>query len=196
VTAMSRETPSILTARQPVAPPRPATASAPAALAPPRAARTLDFTVERQAQSDWCWAAVSASVARFYEAASTWSQCTIVNLELGQQVCCSEGSSTTCNQPHVLESALALVKHLGREFEGPLAFADIATEIDAGRPIGLCIDWTGGGGHFVTVAGYDPNGEMIEIEDPLFGASEIPLRSFPASYQGGGTWSWTYLTSP
>jgi hypothetical protein len=191
---MSSATPSILDSRQPVAPP-PVAAAAPA-FAPLQAGRTLEFTVERQCQSEWCWAAVSASVARFYLAASPWTQCTVVNTELGQKTCCTDGATPTCNQPHVLESALALVKHLDRDFAGPLTFPDIAGEIDAGRPVGLCIDWTGGGGHFVTVAGYDPKGEMIEIEDPLFGTSEVPLSSFPARYQGGGTWSWTYLTRP
>jgi hypothetical protein len=191
---MSSPAPSILDVRHPLA--TPSVAAAPPAFAPAEAGHTLEFTVERQCQSEWCWAAVSASVARFYQPASPWTQCTVVNTELGQKTCCTEGTTPTCNQPHVLESALALVKHLDRDFAGPLAFADIAGEIDAGRPIALCIDWTGGGGHFVTVAGYDPKGEMIEIEDPLFGTSDVPLASFPARYQGGGSWSWTYLTRP
>ena len=70
----------------------------------------------------------------------------------------------------------------------------IAEQIDAGRPIGLCIDWTAGGGHFVVVDGYDLETGQIDVKDPLFGPSVVEDASFPASYQGGGTWSWTYLT--
>ena len=160
------------------------------------ASNRLALTVEPSAQTEWCWAAVSASVARFYTPTSTWTQCAIVNQELGQDTCCSEGASTSCNQPHVLETALALVQHLLRDFAGALPFTDIVAEIDAGRPVGVCIDWKGGGGHFVTVAGYDRVGEMIQVKDPLFGNSQVPLATFPAGYQGGGTWSWTYLTRP
>jgi hypothetical protein len=184
---MSSVGPSILDARNPVA-------AEPAPAAP--VSNRLPLTVEHSGQTEWCWAAVSASVALFYTPASTWTQCAIVNKELGQTACCTEGAASTCNQPHVLEAALSLVQHLLRDFAGPLAFADIVQEIDAGRPVGVCIDWTGGGGHFVTVAGYDRNGEMIQVKDPLFGNSQVPLATFPAGYQGGGTWSWTYLTSP
>ena len=156
----------------------------------------LSLAMEPSAQTEWCWAAVSASVCRFYSAASTWTQCTIVNQELKQTACCTEGSSSACNQPYILSNALSLVQHLLRDFAGPLTFDEIVAEIDAGRPVGLCIDWKGGGGHFVTVAGYDRNGEMIQVKDPLFGNSQVPLATFPAGYQGGGTWSWTYLTTP
>jgi hypothetical protein len=184
---MSSVGPSVLDSRDALpAEPPPAT----------RASNRLRLTVEPSAQTEWCWAAVSASVARFYSPASPWTQCAIVNQELGQSVCCSEGSSSACNQPHVLVAALGLVQHHRRDFAGPLAFADIVAEIEAGRPVGVCIDWKGGGGHFVTVAGYDRNGEMIQVKDPLFGNSQVPLATFPAGYQGGGTWSWTYLTRP
>jgi hypothetical protein len=156
----------------------------------------LPLTVEPSGQTEWCWAAVSASVARFYTPASAWTQCAIVNRELGQNACCSEGASSACNQPYVLGKALGLVQHLASDFAGPLTFAAIVAEVDAGWPVGVCIDWTGGGGHFVTVAGYDRNGEMIQVKDPLFGNSQVPLATFPIGYQGGGTWSWTYLTRP
>jgi hypothetical protein len=183
---MSSASPSLLDARRSVSA---ETAEAPASC-------RVNLTMEPSGQTEWCWAAVSASVSRFYAAASTWTQCAIVNQELKQTACCTEGSSSACNQPYVLENALTLVQHLMRDFAGPLTFAEIVAEIDAGRPVGLCIDWKGGGGHFVTVAGYDRNGEMIQVKDPLFGNSQVPLATFPAGYQGGGTWSWTYLTKP
>ncbi len=188
---MSAAGPSILGLRQPLATPRASVGEA---------AGTewhgLGLAMEPQRNTEWCWAAVSASIARFYETQSSWTQCAIVNLELGQTVCCAEGSASTCNRPFVLEAALALVDHLGRDFAGPLAFADITAEIDAGRPIGVCIDWTGGGGHFVSIDGYSREDEMVEVRDPMFGASRMPVSSFPGRYQGGGTWGWTYLTRP
>ena len=72
-------------------------------------ARTCGLTVEHQTQTQWCWAAVSNSVSHFYDAGSTWTQCTIVNAELGQSTCCSNGSSSACNKPWYLDKALTRV---------------------------------------------------------------------------------------
>ncbi len=156
--------------------------------------RLLDFSMQPQKETEWCWAAVSTSVSLFYEQTSAWTQCTVVNSQLGQTTCCTQGSSTTCNVASYLTPALQLVGHLAHDFGRALSMAEIAVEIDAGRPVALCIDWTGGGGHFVVIDGYDETAGTVDIKDSLFGASTEPLSQFPASYQGGGTWSWTYLT--
>lgn len=171
-------------------------AEAPAATPAEGTSAELGLVMQRQLQSEWCWAALSTSVALFYDAGSPWTQCTVANAGLDQTTCCQDGGTAACNQPNYLEKALALVGHLQSDFGGALAFGAIREQIDGGRPIGLCIDWTGGGGHFVAVDGYDVNGEILDVQDSLFGPSHVALASFPSSYQGGGTWSWTYLTTP
>lgn len=167
----------------------------PGPLKPSIPARTLAFDMQKQRQSEWCWAAVSTSVSLFYDPESGWTQCSVVNAGLKETTCCKDGGSDTCNQPWQLELALGLVGHLNRDFGERLPMEAIAQEIDRTRPIGLCIDWTGGGGHFVVVDGYDRKAGKIDIKDPLFGHSVVAYDSFPGSYQGGGTWSWTYLTT-
>jgi hypothetical protein len=179
---------SILDQRTEVEPPAPAAAEAPA--------RELAFVMEPQLQNEWCWAAVSTSVALYYAPQSGRTQCAVVNDGLEQTTCCQDGGSAACNQPYFLEKALAIVGHLASDFGGALDFDRVRAEIDAGRPFGLCIDWKGGGGHVVAVGGYDAQGEMLLVCDSMFGTSHVPLATFPASYQGGGTWSWTYLTQP
>ena len=186
---MSDPGPSVLALRQRLA----TLTEEPAA---PASGCDLRLVMQPSGETEWCWAAVSTSVALFYSATSSWTQCAIVNRALRQSTCCTDGCSEECNQPFQLTPALEMVQHLGHDFGDRLTLPAIAVEIDAGRPIGVCIDWTGGGGHFVTIDGYDPNGAMIDVEDPLFGHSQVPLASFPARYQGGGTWAWTYLTRP
>lgn len=186
---MSATQGSVLDRRDPVAP-----SEAPATIEVPPAARTLDLTMQKQRQDEWCWAAVSTSVTLFYAPASPWTQCTVVNAGLKQTGCCQDGASPSCNVAWFLDQALTIVGHLNQDFAGKLAMDLIAKEIDAGRPVGLCIDWTGGGGHFVAIDGYDLATQMIDVKDSIFGASYIAYASFPVSYQGGGSWGWTYLT--
>jgi len=37
----------------------------------------LDFEIQQQERTKWCWAAVAASVARYYDPLSTFTQCSI-----------------------------------------------------------------------------------------------------------------------
>jgi hypothetical protein len=158
------------------------------------AGQLLAFTMHHQEQTNWCWAAVATSTAGFYESNTGGAQCELVNAELGLATCCASGSDADCNVAWYLEDALQHVDHL-RDFSGNKATWDTVTaEIDAGRALGVRIAWEGGGGHFVIVAGYDSNGEMLEIRDPWWGDSSVAYDSFPDTYQGRGSWTHSYRT--
>src|SRR6185295_7189908 len=70
----------------------------------------INFRVSRQLQTEWCWAALSASVADYF-GDDGWSQCLVAAAETGG-ACCDDGSSPVCNRPHFLEAALRRVGHL------------------------------------------------------------------------------------
>jgi hypothetical protein len=56
------------------------------------AAANLGFSMQRQQQTQWCWSAVSTSTSLFYRPGSGWSQCSLVNQELGQTGHCLAGN--------------------------------------------------------------------------------------------------------
>ncbi len=70
--------------------------------------------------------------------------------------------------------------------------SDLQTEINACRPLCLRIGGTDGGGHFVALTGYGI--DTVNVADPWYGTSTREFSGFPASYQGGGGWTHTYLT--
>jgi hypothetical protein len=159
------------------------------------AARQLPFTMQTQQQTQWCWSAVATSVDRFYTATSTQTQCALVNAELGQTTCCTNGGSTACNQPWFLDRALTRVGNLDRVTSGTATWAQIRAEIDAGRPLGVRIGWSGGGGHFVIIEGYtEAGGLFLRVEDPWFGTSTVTDGTLRTAYQGTGSWTHTYYT--
>jgi hypothetical protein len=160
--------------------------------------RRLVFTMQAQLQTQWCWAASSVSVSLFYDNASTWTQCSVVNAELGQTTCCQNGSTSQCNQPWYLDRALTRTGNLTSWSGGTATIAQIRSQIRSGRPLGARIGWSGGGGHFVMIAGYracDPD-EYIDVRDPIYGSSDIALATFTTGYQGTGSWTHTYYTEP
>ncbi len=157
---------------------------------------SLPFSMQTQQQTQWCWAAVSASVARYYTPSDPVTQCALVNAELGQTTCCAAGGTPACNQPWYLNTALAFVGHLTTWFAGVLALPGCEAEVcQSARPVGVRIGWSGGGGHFVIIGGVDsPSPGLLTVYDPWFGTSFISYADLQTSYQGTGQWTHTYIT--
>ena len=155
--------------------------------------KTLSFVVQHQLQTNWCWAAVTASIASFYRPSDGWTQCRIVNDRLGQAACCQNGSSMQCNQPWYLDRALTRVGHLSGYTSAALSMSQIRSEIDAGRPLGIRIGWVTGGGHFVGLRGYSDQG-LVDVQDPWYGAQSLDYATFRSGYHGVGKWTHSYRT--
>jgi len=160
----------------------------------------LALSMQTQQQDRWCWAAVSVSVAGYFNTpgptGGSWQQCEIVNAELGQTTCCQNGSTSSCNQDWYLDRALQRVGHLASgPNSGAMPFASVQAEINANRPVGVRIGWFQGGGHFVVLRGYDDTGafQSLDVEDPWYGPSTYDYQQFAAGYQSGaGAWTHTY----
>lgn len=158
------------------------------------AAATLPLTMELQEQTNWCWSAVATSTARYYDPQSTWTQCAVVNAELGVAMCCENGGDAACNQPWYLDRALGRVGRFGVMANSKATWEAVTHEIDERRPLGVRIAWNGGGGHFVVVSGYETGAETIDVRDPWFGDSSVSHAVFPDTYQTGGSWTHSYTT--
>jgi len=158
--------------------------------------KQLGFTMQHQLASNWCWAATSNSVSHFYWWWSTWTQCKIANAELGRTDACDTPTPAGANVPWYLDRALDRTKNFVSITAGQASFAQIRAEIDAGRPMGARIGWSGGGGHFMVIYGYSTwfGQEFVDIDDPIYGKSHLTLSDFSTNYQGSGTWTHYYIT--
>jgi hypothetical protein len=156
----------------------------------------LHLAEQYQVESEWCWSATTVSITRYYDAAATWTQCSLVNQAFGQTTCCQNGSSAACNQPWYPDQALTITGHLASTAGGKPSFQTIMNEISDGHPVSIAIYWNGGGGHNPAVDGYDedPVTPTIDLQDPIYGPSTQDFNSFPASYQGGASWGESYFT--
>lgn len=155
---------------------------------PQPAAVMLNFTMQRQTQSNWCWAAVSASVGNFYGTGG-WTQCGVATAELGRNCCSQPGP---CNVYGYLDSSLRTTRSFNRMLSSRIQLSEITNQISQGRPVGLRCAWYGGGAHFLTI--YGISGNYINVADSIYGYATYALNSFPANYQGGGNWTHTYYT--
>ncbi len=160
----------------------------------------LAFPLQRQVQSNWCWAAVTASVSAFYGSPSPWTQCEVADAALGRQDCCTTGSSdpTKCNRPFYLETALDTTGHLATITARNLTIAEVKGELANGRPICARVEWADRNGHFLALVGcfVGASGDAyLDVSDPIYLESQILFRDFAASYQTGGSWTHSYFTT-
>lgn len=155
----------------------------------------LAFNMQTQQQTNWCWCANTVSISNFY--GDTWTQCAFANTQLGQTTCCGAGASTTCNVQSDMVSPLQTAAHLASWQASAPTFAQIQPEIDGGRPVSCRIQWTGGGGHFVSVTGYlSGSNEFVSVQDPSGTSADIRLATFVSNYNGAGTVDETHFTQP
>jgi hypothetical protein len=156
--------------------------------------KQLSFNMQMQTQSNWCWAATATSVSHYFWRWSTWNQCRVANAELERTDCCQTPVPADCNVPWYLDRSLTRTRNFV-SMTGPVGFEQVRAEIDAGRPVGARIGWSGGGGHFMVIYGYSliGGGEFFDIDDPIYGKSHIPVSEFAGSYQGAGSWTHTYF---
>jgi hypothetical protein len=162
------------------------------------ATKMLQYERWQQEQNQWCWAACAGAIAAYYDAQSSWTQCSIVCAELGQTHCCATGNSDDCNQSWFLDRALNRVGHLDAPIvANALPWNDLVTEIVANQPIGARIAWNTGGGHFVVIDGFDSGGgsSMVDVQDPWDGHRLISYQGLCTTYPGSGSWSHSYKTT-
>ncbi|GLZ78072.1 hypothetical protein Afil01_28790 [Actinorhabdospora filicis] len=157
----------------------------------------LDFAEQHQQQTQWCWAATSVSITAFYEPATTWTQCKLVNAEYGRDDCCgAAGSGVNCNKPWYPDLALRRMNHLNQYIKRALTLGEIGVELAKSAPFCVATYWQGGGGHAVVIRGrFVSNGvEYLTVSDPWDGESDVTYDNFRNKYKDSGTWGNTYTT--
>jgi len=164
----------------------------------------LPFKMQEQEQTNWCWAAVSVSVAQFYNDPNWTRQCALANAVLGDILggadCCTDGGSEACNRPWDLQPALLKMDHLEDVVSGPLTFEGIEVEIQKQRPVGCCILMPGPWRHFIALIGCaqtDSGARSVTVADPNFltgDTSTLAYDDLLTKYGSGGRWEKTYLT--
>lgn len=179
--------------------------------APASTTRGVALKVPRQERSEWCWAAVSVGVDRFFRPDSTHCQCEIASSTLSLQCCdgTQPAASNKCNTPHALNPVLGRYGLLAAApIVKPLSFDQVCTEIDAGRPVCALIRWLDNQGqvtprgHFIALNGYrvtPAQKQFVSITDPMYGSSEVDFGQFSSDkggYRDGrGVWFASFLVA-
>jgi hypothetical protein len=169
----------------------------------------MPINMPDQLESNWCWAAVTVGVKTFFSPGSAFTQCDVATSVLtGEGAihsinCCA--NRELCNIPAFLQDALHFSGNLKGILSGPLPFSiapgpSVTGELNAGRPVGVRIQWPEGNGHFLVVDGYREftvGPPQVHVADPLFQDVYWPYGDLLNNYQfKGGVWTDTFLLQP
>lgn len=143
--------------------------------------RTLNITMQAQQQSNWCWAAGGNTIAAYY--GYSYSQNQFCNVAFGRSV------NSTCPNSQAslaeVQNALSWIGiNPGSYVNGYLRYSTVQTEIDAGRPVEVRIQWSSGGGHMNVLYGYDVSNNWLYWGDP-----------WPSSYRYNWGDYWYYVSN-
>lgn len=162
----------------------------------PANSKILHYTIQAQLQTEWCWAANTASASVFYDPKSTWTQCKLANFELSMKDCCNTPTPSSCNLPWNTGTALQTVKIYKSTLSGKPELSQLMQAIDETQVPIVSIAWFGGGGHAVSIYGYDKSKQLLNVANPWGGSSYdvVNFETFPSHYSYGGKWNRTYWT--
>jgi hypothetical protein len=162
----------------------------------------IAFALEPQQQSNWCWAAIAVSLARYY-GVGEFTQHQVALAVLGtrqvheEQVYGESVSPDRFNTIALLEDALQYVGCRASWTPGRPELRDIVAEIAAGRPVCACLQWRTGDAHYVVLTGCLAETGELTVEDPLQVHSLQKFDAFPGVYRSAGTvWRGVYWTAP
>ncbi|WP_156256608.1 papain-like cysteine protease family protein [Sandarakinorhabdus oryzae] len=165
----------------------------------------LRFRIQRQQQSNWCWSAVSTSIRHYYQPASTLTQVDLVNQRRGRNDCGQPGpgaDTDRCNKADNTSDVLNSLGHLAQMQNNSVSFGNLRSELAAGRPIFIRIEWDGGGRHAVVAAGVE-DGNMVIMCDPGSSSAAdatqgtttvVAYDTLLSDYSGSGNWIGTGYT--
>lgn len=141
--------------------------------------------MEPQATPCLCWAAVGATLLRFYHPDQAMDQRSLARRILGT-------SETPPYCPVATLDALGLLRAV---IEGPLPLEELRAELAAGRVVAAQVNWAFGPRHLVTLSGIDPE-DRLWIDDPRAGGGWLPYEELVASPDGWSSWARSLLTGP
>ena len=152
---------------------------------------------EQQVGNNWCWAAVSVSIRNFLSPGANLRQCQLAMRQLVHTDCCSVPLPEDCDQRSRLEVALANAGVTASNQRGILSFLALRDRLRLGKPVCCAIRWPTSppSYHFVQVDGFvenGPRGNEVFVNDPLNPGGWMPYDTLVQSYNGTGTWEWTY----
>jgi hypothetical protein len=102
-----------------------------------------------------------------------------------------------CDHTGDIVKALSQTGNLDHDTGSVAGISGLLSELSAGRPVCINIQWSGGnaGSHYVAAVAVELPDTVI-VEDPINGTWIGPYQTLVNNYQGHGSWTDSVYTQP
>ncbi|WAJ28455.1 hypothetical protein [Antarcticirhabdus aurantiaca] len=150
---------------------------------PAREARIVDFWIEKQELSNWCWVSALQSISN-YGAETYWSQREVAAEILKDDECLHHPDKF--DEPRNIRSDLEEMGGMSLHLDRALTEYGVRLRVD-GQSLAVClIGWGNGTYHYVLVSGWDEIGGdlFLHVCDPAHGGgpARVPYSDLLLSY--------------
>jgi hypothetical protein len=159
----------------------------------------LNFFMEKQKMSNWCWAAVSTSVFKYYQPEAPITQNKFAAGFLKNPNC--NALDPACNKTASLSDALFKLAIFNGRVESHVGPQVVEAEIQKNNPVCCLMLHPEYSGHYIVVSAIfrnpnDPTQVTVRVEDPIDGSEQIiPYPVLVNGYKGS-FWMKTFFTKP
>ena len=154
-----------------------------------------DYIIDRQLQSNWCWAAVTASLARFYQKDPIADQAKLVYSIFNQECYCNGKGCGTCNRPWYVGEALDHLDILQNAVAAPVSQKELMAELKYNRPVVIVVKWQQSStGHILVVSGFTRNHQFLTWDSRGPDMRLLPFKDLCTGYEGKSVWVNTFFT--
>lgn len=148
---------------------------------------------DKQTETNWCWAALTISIERFYHPNRINTQCRLANAVLARNDCCHDDHR--CNNEEFLNRSLGHVECLEQADNVKAEDVDVEASLAKQRPVCIRVQHQDGA-HCLGIVGASLN--YWKITDPGQDRPAIQFfrkDMFPDLYLVNGIWTHTYWTT-
>lgn len=154
-----------------------------------------DYMIDKQLQSNWCWAAITASLARFYKKNDFADQTKLVSTILSNGYCCNGKGCGMCNRPWYVGEALDHVGILRNAIPYPVSQEALIRELACNRPVVVVIKWQQSAtGHILVVSGFTRSRQFLTWDSRGPGMRLLSFSDLCTGYEGKSLWVNTFFT--
>lgn len=161
---------------------------APAAQAAPTS-WYLNYSGQTQEKTNWCWAATGNSVANYF-GYKQYSQNQFCNMAFGNALnaSCPNNQANLANDQQAFKTiGISTGSYVSRT----VPYSTVVSEISSNRPVMTRILWASGGGHMMTLIGYDTSSSTVQYHDPWPDDQRINTSTY-SWYTSNNQFTWTH----
>jgi len=155
---------------------------------------------ERQIMTNWCWAASTVVISKYYNPAGNLNQRQVVAKLLNKPPCALPMPNPICNVKQDFSVSLNTYGYLAQAVNTTVSQDDLINSIKNKRLVGCQMDFSDMGGHAIVITNIINSQSQVylEIADPAVDSLfNISYQQFRDNYRGlGGQWARTYFTKP